>query len=95
MTAHAGFSVNQTARNIPGLENGKRYIMQNQGSVQYVEYCNYATNPTADGVNVSWFRLYPRDFLDTGTYDAALPLWVRMPQDVDVDYGSFLAIGEK
>lgn len=97
------FTVTETAQNISGLEDGKRYNIQyfpKQGKVEYIEYCNAAADPSAVATT-GWFKLHPLPGPDgvitTGRYDSSNPLWIRVPnfdQDSTVDTSAVITYGE-
>lgn len=99
MPALAPFTVTRTAQNITGLVNGKTYTIQypfkSRDGVGYIQYCNHASDPT--GESVSWFTLRPGDFITTGVYNTADPLWVRVPkyhEDADDAFTARISVAE-
>lgn len=102
MTSKPEHTVTEAAGTIDGLEHGKEYHIQywpQQENVEYLEYCNYATDPTAEAV--SWLKLHPLKgpdgFITTGKYDTADKLWLRVPNfdmDASVDTAVRISVTE-
>lgn len=77
MSALNKFKADTTARKVPDLVDGTKYVIQNL-SYGFVEYTNYATDPTESTDDLSWFQLKEGEYIleDHSTADA---LWVRTP----------------
>ena len=60
---------------VTGLTEGARYVVQNVSSAPAL-HCNYATDPTAEGVDVGWHTLPGGEWI-TFEVDSSDPLWAR------------------
>ena len=74
MTSTSPTLVTGSPVSVSGLTAGESYIAQNIGRA-IIEYCVYATDPSA--VDLAWNRCRRYEWITIDNYDTATPVWVR------------------